>query len=62
MNPYPECESCKDLGDCHHPDVAQDLLGSAMPPDNCPRPLKVMELTLKKRKKNGFPRTLPPLS
>jgi hypothetical protein len=49
-NPYPECENCKTLGDCPHPDVAQDLLGSPMPPDLCPRPLTIMANTLKKRK------------
>ena len=49
-NPYPECEWCKDLGDCPCPDVANDGLGSMMCPDNCPKPILVMKATLKKKK------------
>jgi len=48
--PYPECSDCDDLSQCKHPDVAQDMLGSPLPPEICPRPLEIMELTLKKRK------------
>jgi hypothetical protein len=49
-NTYPECEKCKDLGDCKHPDVADDLMGSVLPPNDCPRPMDIMKETTKKRK------------
>ena len=49
-NPYPECETCKDLGDCPHPEVAQDGMGTNMTPDCCPKPIEVMKATVKKRK------------
>jgi hypothetical protein len=49
-NPYPECEDCKTLKDCPHPDIQDDLLGSKMIPDCCPRPIDIMNATLKKRK------------
>jgi hypothetical protein len=50
--PYPECESCKSLEDCKHPDVAQDGYGSPLPPEVCPHPIETMRVTLKKRKSN----------
>jgi len=49
--PFKECELCKTLGDCPCPDVAQDLMGSPMPPPNCPKEIEVMKQTYKKRKK-----------
>jgi hypothetical protein len=48
--PYPECKTCKDLGDCKHPEIAEDMLGSPLPPDNCPKPIEIMINTLKKKK------------
>jgi hypothetical protein len=55
--PYPECKKCKDLGDCKHPDISDDMMGNPLPPDNCPCPIFVMKETIKKRKslkqKNG---------
>lgn len=47
--PYKECKDCRDLGDCPHPEVTGDLLGSPMPPDVCPKPIEVMVETLKKK-------------
>ncbi len=49
-DPYPECAACKTLGDCPHPDVAQDMMGSPQPPEVCLKPIDVMRDTLKKRK------------
>jgi len=49
-NPYPECEWCKDLGDCPCPDVDSDGLGSMMCPDDCPKAIDIMKATLKKKK------------
>ena len=49
--PYDECLDCKDLGDCKHPDVALDGLGTALPPDCCPYLEKIMRATVRKRKK-----------
>jgi len=52
--PYPECETCKTLGDCKHPDVAEDGMGSPLPPSNCPKPMEVMKETVKKRKRKKW--------
>ena len=49
--PYVECRKCKTLEDCPKPEVALDGLGSPLPPDICPRPIEVMESTLKKHKR-----------
>jgi hypothetical protein len=57
-NPYPECEKCKTLADCPHPEVAQDLMGSPMPPEVCLKPIDVMRETLKTRK-HGVSRNIP---
>jgi hypothetical protein len=48
--PYPQCEKCKDIGDCPHPDVTMDGSGSPLPPEICLRPIDVMKGTLKKKK------------
>jgi hypothetical protein len=48
--PYEECKDCKTLGDCPHPDIEMNNMGTPMPPDCCPNPIKVMNATLKKRK------------
>jgi len=56
-NPYKECDTCKDLGDCPQPEVARDGMGSPLPPDVCPRPIEVMNATLKKRKLRKFKQT-----
>ena len=53
--PYPECEACKDLGDCKHVDIAQDGMGTILTPDNCPKPNKVMAATEKRRKRYERP-------
>jgi len=54
-NPFKECETCKTLADCKHVNVAQDMMGTPMPPDNCPKPIEVIRQTLKlkKQKRNG---------
>lgn len=49
-NPYPECDTCKSLEDCKHPDVVRDGFGSALPPDICPRPIDIMRATEKERR------------
>jgi hypothetical protein len=50
-NPYPECDNCKTIKDCPHPDVTMDGLGSPMPPDFiCPKPMEVMKETIKIKK------------
>lgn len=49
-DPYKECANCKTLGDCPHPDVEENCLGTPMCPDCCPRPIEIMKETLKKRK------------
>lgn len=49
-NLYPECEWCQNLGNCPHPDVAQDMMGTPLCPDNCPKPNQIMKATLKKKK------------
>jgi hypothetical protein len=51
--PYPECEVCKDLGDCKHLDIALDGLGTPLPPEICQKPIDVMKATMKKRKKEN---------
>jgi hypothetical protein len=48
--PYKECEHCRDLGDCPHPEIAQDMMGSVLPPESCLKPMEIMKETLKKRK------------
>jgi hypothetical protein len=48
--PYDECETCKELGDCPHPDVQEDMMGTPMPPDSCPKPIDIMNATVKKHK------------
>lgn len=50
-NPYPECAKCKTLADCPHPEVEDNMMGSPMPPEVCPKPIEVMNTTLKARKK-----------
>ena len=47
--PYAECEGCKTLDDCPHAEKAQGL-HSAMPPDNCPKPIEIVRHTRNKRK------------
>ena len=57
-DPYSECADCKDLGHCPHPDVKDDMFGTALPPDVCLRPNEIMKATEKKYKltstKNGL--------
>jgi len=52
IDPYIECASCKTLGDCKHPEVALDFMGSPLPPRECPKPIKVMKQTMKKIKRD----------
>jgi hypothetical protein len=47
---YPECEACKDLGDCKHPDVMVDGLGTPLPPEACIRFNEIMKETEKKKR------------
>jgi hypothetical protein len=49
-NPYKECELCEDLGDCPYPEIENNMLGTPMCPDVCPKPITVMANTLKRRK------------
>lgn len=48
--PYKECEDCRDLGDCRHLEIAEDMMGSPMPPNNCPRPMDILKETYKRKK------------
>jgi len=48
--PYPECYKCRVLDDCPFPEVANDMLGSPLPPANCPHPMEVMRRTVRKHK------------
>jgi hypothetical protein len=48
--PFPECKSCRVLDDCPAPEVANDMLGSPLPPPECPFPMDVMKRTTKKHK------------
>ena len=48
--PYLECKHCRTIADCPHPDVANDLLGTPLPPDCCPKPIDIMNETLKKKR------------
>lgn len=52
--PYKECESCKTINDCPHPDVAIDGLGTPLPPDCCLKPMDVMRETQKLKKKHNI--------
>lgn len=49
---YPECEKCNTLADCPHPEVEDNLLGTPMCPEGCPRPIEVMKATLKVHKRD----------
>lgn len=49
---YPECEKCRVLDDCPAPEIADNMLGSPLPPNGCPRPMEVMRRTVKKHKLN----------
>jgi len=51
-NPYPQCKTCRDLSDCPHPEISEDLLGRPLPPDNCPKPNKIMAQTEKKHRRH----------
>jgi len=46
--PYEECEKCQDLRDCPYPDL--NFLSEPMIPDCCPRPIEIMNRTLKVQK------------
>ena len=47
---FPECAKCKEIGDCPHSDVEDNGFSTPMPPEGCPKPITVMNYTLKKRK------------
>jgi len=49
-NPYHECKNCKTLADCPHPDVENNMFGTPMAPDICPRPIEIMKETYKNKK------------
>lgn len=50
-SPYEECEWCKTLEDCPHPDLnTNNLMALPMCPDICPKPIDVMIATRKKHK------------
>lgn len=49
-HPFKECKACKTLGDCHNPDVAEDMMGSPLPPDVCLKPIEIMANTLRAKK------------
>lgn len=48
--PYKNCKTCKTLGDCHNLVIAEDMMGSPLPPDVCLKPIEIMTNTLKARK------------
>lgn len=54
-DPYPECKTCKDLSDCPKPDITDDLMGSPLPPNECPKANKIMAQTEKRRRKYERP-------
>jgi hypothetical protein len=43
--PFPECKECMELTDCPHPEVDTDMMGTPIPPDCCPHPLKIVNRT-----------------
>jgi hypothetical protein len=49
-SPYKECETCKEIADCPHSDVEPNGFSTPMPPECCPKPIEIMNATLKKRK------------
>ena len=51
--PYPECKTCKDLGDCKHVELTDDGFSTPFTPDNCPKSNKIMAETEKRRRKYG---------
>ncbi len=53
-SPYSECGNCKTIDDCKHAEIALDDMGTALPPDNCPKPMVVMRRTLNRRKIDRF--------
>jgi hypothetical protein len=55
-HPYPECDKCKTIADCKHPDVTMDGFSSPLPPDVCLKPIEIMHETLKTRKKRNVGR------
>lgn len=50
--PFDECEYCKTIIDCPHPDVDLSGFGVPMPPDCCPRPMDIMIKSERDRKLN----------
>lgn len=51
---FEECEECGTLADCPHPEVANDMMGSPLPPEGCPKPIEVMRDTLKIKKSRYY--------
>jgi hypothetical protein len=48
-NPFDECEKCKNIEDCKHPEV--DMFGSPIPPENiCPQPITILEKIYNKKR------------
>lgn len=50
-HPFPDCNHCKTIEDCPHPDVDTNFFGSPLPPDCCLRPWEIMRNTEKEQKK-----------
>jgi hypothetical protein len=39
--PYRECIKCENIGNCPHPDIAQDGMGTPVAPEDCPKKEKI---------------------
>ncbi len=48
--PYEQCKTCKDLGDCSHPEVTLDGFSDPIPPECCPKFNEIMIKTEKKKR------------
>jgi len=49
--PYKQCEVCRTIADCPHPSIADDMMGTPIPPPECPKPMDVIKATANLRKK-----------
>lgn len=52
--PYEACKLCVTIDDCPAPEAAWDGMRTPTPPHNCPRPMEIIENTLKAKKKKSL--------
>ncbi len=50
--PFKECGTCDNIGDCPAPNVDDDGFGTPLPPDVCLKPITVIKNTMKKKNRN----------